>query len=58
MPRAVPTLTGLLVAAAVAYNYQDELKTETADIRHRLNNVKSTMDEITSTVPKVNAANN
>ncbi|KAM3588994.1 hypothetical protein VKS41_001423 [Umbelopsis sp. WA50703] len=38
MPRAVPTLTGLLVAAAVAYKYRDELETETADIRHRLNN--------------------
>ncbi|CAM0138184.1 unnamed protein product [Umbelopsis sp. WA50703] len=52
MPRAVPTLTGLLVAAAVAYKYRDELETETADIRHRLNNVKSTMDEIADTVPK------
>ncbi|GAB5590026.1 hypothetical protein Unana1_04926 [Umbelopsis nana] len=46
MPRAISTLTGLLVVGTIAYQYRDNVATETADIRDRLQNVKSTLDEI------------
>ncbi|KAG2178368.1 hypothetical protein INT44_001520 [Umbelopsis vinacea] len=46
MPRAVSTLTGLIVAGAIAYKYRDNVATETADIRGRLQNVKSTLDDM------------
>jgi hypothetical protein len=55
MPRAVSTLTGLIVVGAIAYKYRDNVATETADIRSRLQNVKSTLDDIAAgTVHKVN----
>ena len=58
MPRAVSTLTGLLVVATVAYKYRDNVASETAEIRDRLQNVKSTVDDIAAgTVHKVNVAN-
>lgn len=58
MPRAISTLTGLLVVGTIAYKYRDNVTTETADIRDRLQNVKSTLDEIAAgTVHKVNVAN-
>ncbi|CAO3667326.1 unnamed protein product [Umbelopsis vinacea] len=46
MPRAVSTLTGLLVVATVAYKYRDNVASETAEIRDQLQNVKSTVDDI------------
>jgi hypothetical protein len=58
MPRAVSTLTGLLVVATVAYKYRYNVASETAEIRDRLQNVKSTLDDVAAgTVHKVNVAN-
>lgn len=46
MPRTVSLLVGVLTAAAVTYKLRDNLSSDTSDIRRRLHDAKTTLDQV------------
>lgn len=54
MPRFVPLFTGLALAGAITYKFRNDLLQDQIDIKHRLQDAKSTLEKAVTTEPTYN----
>jgi hypothetical protein len=54
MPRLAPLFTGLALAGAITYKFRNDLLQDQNDIKHRLQDAKSTLEKAVTTEPTYN----
>ncbi|KAI9299821.1 hypothetical protein BJ944DRAFT_244800, partial [Cunninghamella echinulata] len=48
MPRTVPLLAGVIVVSTITYKFRQELLNDTSDLKKRLDNARSSLENVTS----------